>query len=439
MTAIKKTFQKSIYFFLIVYTINFVNAIVARPLLATGNDKKIVDLYGQLRIDGNFIVNQDGDSVALRGMSFFWSQWISKYYNYDCIKWLRDDWKCTVVRAAMGIESGGYLSNPAAELGKVKTVVDACIDLGIYVIVDWHDHRAHIHQTEAIAFFKKIATLYGDTPNLIYEIYNEPEQVSWPTIVKPYAVAVTNEIRAIDADNIIIVGTPTWSQDVDIAAINPLNFENIAYALHFYAATHKQYLRDKANVALNNGVALFVSEYGTCESNGNGIIDYVEVGKWFDFMDKHKLSWCNWSIVDKDETSAALKSGASATGNWSSFDLSESGTLVRENIISRNKSILSSIKNLDQFNDNLNSNRIQNYPNPFNSTTNFEFFISSPQHVKIDIYNMLGEKISSLVNDKMEAGNYNILFDSDAFPSGTYFYKFQTENDSQIKGMQIVK
>lgn len=340
----RQLFQKCILFFWIVNLFILTNTTSAFSLFASENDPKIVDLYGQLKIEGNQVVNQKGEAITLRGMGLFWSQWIGKYYNYDCIKWLRDDWKCTVVRAAMAIESGGYLSNPDTEMKKVKTVIDACIDLSIYVIVDWHDHNAHNHQAEAITFFKEITSLYGDKPNVIYEIYNEPLQISWTNVIKPYSEAVINEIRAIDADNIIIVGTPTWSQDVDVASANPLNFKNIAYGLHFYAATHKQYLRNKALTALNRGVALFVSEYGTCECTGTGIIDYAELEKWFTLMDEHKLSWCNWSIADKDETSAALKPGASATGNWSSSDLSESGALVRKKIISWNEPILTSVK-----------------------------------------------------------------------------------------------
>jgi len=114
-------------------------------------------------------------------------------------------------------------------------------------------------------------------PNIIYEIYNEPEQVSWANVIKPYSEAVINEIRSIDADNIIIVGTPTWSQDVDIAAANPLNFETIAYALHFYAATHEQYLRNKALTALNKACS-FCFRVGTCESTGHWNHGYIELG-----------------------------------------------------------------------------------------------------------------------------------------------------------------
>jgi endoglucanase len=136
--------------------------------LAWPRDGSIVDQYGQLRVEGNRIVNEHGTAVALRGMSFFWSQWIGKYYNGDCVQWLADDWRCTVVRAAMAVESGGYLTNPQAEMNKVKTVIDACLDLGIYVIVDWHDSNAQNHQEQAIAFFKEIAAEYGNTPNVIY-------------------------------------------------------------------------------------------------------------------------------------------------------------------------------------------------------------------------------------------------------------------------------
>lgn len=327
---------------LIILNILFISSIAG-----SGKSLTVVDFYGNLRVEGNQIVNKNGKPVALRGMSFFWSQWIDKYYNYECVKWLRDDWKCTVVRAAMGVDYNGYLSNSEREMKKIKTLINACIELGLYVIIDWHSHKAHEHKAEAIAFFREIATLYGDKPNIIYEIFNEPTKVSWAEIVKPYSEAVVKEIRSIDPDNIIIVGTPTWSQDVDVASRDPLKFENIVYSLHFYAATHKQYLRDKAIEALNNGAALFVSEYGTCDHTGNGPIDYQEVKKWYDFMEEHNLSWCNWSVADKDETASVLKKDTSPSGNWSINDLSESGKLVRGKIIMSNELIINSLREVD--------------------------------------------------------------------------------------------
>ena len=303
----------------------------------------IVEMYGDLSVSGNQIVNNSAEPIALHGMSLFWSQIKGKYYNYDCVKWLRDDWKCTVVRAAMGVEMAdsidGYLVNKERELNKVFLVIDAAIELGLYVIVDWHDHHAHENIEEAKYFFKLISKKYGDKPNIIYEIYNEPMQISWKDDVKPYSEEIIKAIRENDPDNLIIVGTTTWSQDVDIASLDPLEFKNIVYSLHFYASSHKQDLRNKARIALDNGAALFVSEFGTTEYTGDGFIDTVEVNAWFEFMDENNLSWCNWSIGDKDETSAALKPGASALGEWKDSEINRSGHIVKRKIIELNEQI----------------------------------------------------------------------------------------------------
>jgi endoglucanase len=300
------------------------------------DQRRVADNYGQLRIEGPFVLNEHNDTVTLEGMSFFWSQWMGKYYNYDCVKWLRDDWHCDVVRAAIAVEHNGYIEKPEKELEKITTVINAAVDLGMYIIVDWHSHVAHIETDAAVGFFSEIARLYGNKPNIIYEIYNEPLQVSWDTIVKPYCEKVIAAIRQFDPDNIIIVGTPTWSQDVDIASRNPLSDKNIAYALHYYAGTHSQWLRDKADIAIENGLALWVSEFGTCNASGSGAIKYDELELWFRYLDKHKISWCNWSVADKKETASILKPRADKKGNWPNEKITESGLLIREKIRGRN-------------------------------------------------------------------------------------------------------
>jgi endoglucanase len=391
------------------------------------SDTLIVEKHGQLRVKGNKIVDQFGNPVALHGMSLFWSQWIGKYYNYDCMQWLRDDWNCTVVRAACGINNftDGYLVNPQAELAKIRTVIDACIDLGIYVLVDWHDDHAQNHLSQSISFFKEIANDYTGLPNIIYEIYNEPYgSTSWSSVVKPYADSVIKQIRAIDSINLIIVGTPTWSQDVDIASYDPLPYNNVAYTLHFYAATHKQALRNKATTALNNGIALFVTEWGTCESSGTGVLDSAEVGIWSKFMNDHMLSWCNWAIEDKLETAAALIPGASARGGWSGSDLTKSGVIVRKMLLAWQDPIYTSVERAKEM--PMNFELHQNYPNPFNPSTTIEYQIpngGTQNFVSLRVYDLLGREVAVLVSKEQLAGKYNIIWNASNIPNGVYFYR----------------
>lgn len=306
---------------------------LANSIFAGGNPTP-VEKHGQLRIDGIHMVDKEGAPVQLRGMSMFWSQWMGKYYNKSTVKWLKKDWKCTVVRPAMGIEKGGYLENPKIEKAKVEAVVKACIKEGLYVIIDFHSHEAHEHPEKAKEFFGEMAKKYGAYPNIIYEIYNEPlgGPKAWNDNIKPYADQVIAEIRKYDPDNIVVVGTPQWSQLVDAATANPIEDKNTAYTLHFYAATHKQSLRDVAQVAIDRGYCLFVTEFGTCPASGNGPLNLEETKTWFEFLDKYKISWCNWSVADKNESASVIVPGANEFGGWRQDELTESGTFIRGQI-----------------------------------------------------------------------------------------------------------
>ncbi|MCH2231718.1 MAG: cellulase family glycosylhydrolase [Crocinitomicaceae bacterium] len=301
--------------------------------LSNANAQSTVSSHGALSVTGNRITNQYGDTVSFAGNSMFWSNtgWEgAPFYNASCVSWLQSDWNATIVRAAMGVEdNGGYLSDTTNKT-RLKAVVDAAIANDMYVIIDWHSHHAENYQSEAIAFFQEMATLYGSYDNVIYEIYNEPLQVSWSNTVKPYATAVISAIRAIDPDNLIVVGTPTWSQDVDVASMDPIvGYSNIAYTLHFYAGTHGQSLRNKAITAMNNGIALFVTEWGTVNANGGGGVAASSVNEWANFMCQNKLSHCNWSICDKNEGASAVIPGSSPLGNWSVNNLTSSGATVK--------------------------------------------------------------------------------------------------------------
>jgi len=305
---------------------------LAAPLAA----QTPVERHGQLRVEGNRIVGEHGRPAVLRGMSLFWSQWMGRFYNERVVRWLAEDWRIGVIRVAVAVEPGGYLEHPEREWRKAERVIDAAIAAGIYVVVDWHAHRPH--PEAAGAFFERVARRYRDHPNVIYETWNEPlPEHGWADVVKPYHEAVIARIRRHDPDNLAVAGTPSWSQDVDVAAADPLAFANVAYALHFYAGSHGQALRDKAQAALDAGAALFVTEWGTTEATGDGPIDEAETRRWWAFFEANALSDLAWSIADKDETSAALRRGASRHGGWPEADLTSSGRLLRSRLRERSQ------------------------------------------------------------------------------------------------------
>ena len=254
------------------------------------------------------------------------------FYQNEVIKNISQQWQASIVRAAMGADfKGSYLTHPQDNLKRVETVIEAAVENGLYIIVDWHSHHAENHTKEAIEFFQYIARKYGHLPNIIYEIYNEPLQdTDWHSVIKPYSIKVISAIRAIDSDNIILVGSQSWSQDVDISAKEPITgFSNLAYTLHFYAGTHKDELRAKAQMALDAGLALFVSEWGTVAADGNGDVDYQETEKWLTFMRKNQLSHCSWSLSKKEEGASIFKPSASISGPWSDKDFTENGLYLK--------------------------------------------------------------------------------------------------------------
>lgn len=304
-------------------------AAFSSPAMAEAPAGSPVAEHGALAIEDGRLVGQHGEPVTLRGMSLFWSQWGPQYYDADTVAWLAKDWKVSAVRAAIAAEGNdGARQHFDREFAKASTVIDAAVANGIYVIVDWHAH--HGFPDEAERFLAAIARKYGDLPNLIYEDWNEPlrDGVDWSRDVKPYHLKVIGAIRAIDPDNVVVAGSPSWSQDVDIAARDPLPFSNVAYTLHYYAATHGQELRDKADVARAAGLALMVTEFGVVEATGNGPIDLDESNRWWDWAERNGISWLAWSVGDRDESSAALKPGAPPT-QWSEEQLTESGRLLR--------------------------------------------------------------------------------------------------------------
>ncbi|MDP9079441.1 MAG: glycoside hydrolase family 5 protein [Bacteroidota bacterium] len=297
-----------------------------------------VAINGALKVEGNKIVNQNGTAPQLRGISFSWSLWQGrKYYNPTVVDWLTSDFKVSLIRASMGVQPDhGYLQEPALQKQLIVAVVDQAVKDGIYILIDWHDHHSNQHLSQSKDFFAEMAQKYKGVPNVIYEIWNEPEAISWDT-VKNYAIQVIREIRKYDPDNLIVIGNPHWDQDVDLVAANPITgFKNIAYSFHFYASdpSHQEKLRAKGDLAIKKGLALMVTEWGVGESNGNGKFNRDQVKTW---METNHLSWTNWNITDKQETTALLLPGAPETGNWTEGQLTPAGIYIREKLRELNK------------------------------------------------------------------------------------------------------
>lgn len=285
---------------------------------------------GQLKVVGTQLCNEKGEVVVLRGMSSHGLQWFPQFVSNDYIKAVGAR-GANVMRFAMYTDENGYISNHSVK-NTLTTAVDNAVANDMYAIIDWHilsDGNPMTYKNEAKEFFAEIAQKYKNSKGVIYEICNEPNgNISWSKDVKPYAEEIINTIRTYDSDAIILVGNPQWDQDLDSVVADRLSGNNIMYTCHFYAGTHTQWLRDKITNALNNGIPVFVSEWGTSSADGNGGVFADETNKWLNYMADKKISWCNWSLCDKNETSAALNQGTNASEGLSDSELSDSGKIV---------------------------------------------------------------------------------------------------------------
>jgi endoglucanase len=312
-----------------------------------GQATSIVERRGAPRVVGSQIVDKDGVPLQMTGMSLFWHQWMGQYYNQSAIDTLVSNWQANIIRVAMGVSgSGCYLTSPASTMRTITPAIDAAITDGIYVIIDWHEQDAALHVDSAKKFFAGMARKYGDLPNVIFEIWNEPYNAnadySW-TDIKTYAQAVIPEIRKY-SQNLVVVGTEFYSSNLADPAADPIDpavYGNVAYTYHFYTCTHK--LGSQAS----STIPIFVTEWGTSASDGGsngktcltaGQGTATPAATWFSkWLDPKKVSSCNWSISNKTESSSALGSTASETGaDWdpaiSATSLTTSGTWVRDMI-----------------------------------------------------------------------------------------------------------
>ncbi len=309
---------------------------MANIALERNGKQTVFAKHGKLSVSGIHMVDKNGEPCALKGISTHNLNNFPQYASKETMEFMTDNWGMEIFRLAMytGEADGfkGYADGDDANREHLEAIIKECIqtaaELGIYALIDWHilfDYNPNMHKESAKAFFDKMSAWCAEYDNVIYEICNEPNMdCTWPEI-KSYAEEVIPVIRANDPDSVIVVGTPCWSQQVDEAAKDPLAFDNLLYTVHFYATTHKQWLRDKAEVAMAAGLGIFVTEYGICDASGNGDIDYEETQRWMDWMNENHISCCLWNLSNKDESSAMIDPACEKISGFEEADLSTCG------------------------------------------------------------------------------------------------------------------
>lgn len=303
----------------------------------TGETKSVnfsdtpVGKHGKLHVSGTRLMDEYNQPVILRGASMHGMHWseMTPFVNKAAFQNLRDEWGVTMIRLVNYVTQGGYTQGAQSSLDDcIQRGVSYADDLGMYAIIDWHIHAENPNDTkaEAIQFFEKYSKMYGSHNNIIYEICNEPTGTPWSQI-KPYAQEVVNTIRANDPDAIIVVGTNTWSQDVDEVAVNggKIDDPNVMYTIHFYSGSHSQSLRDKVSTALDAGTPVFCTEFGICDASGNGGFNLNEADIWIDFLEEKGISYCCWSLCNKDESASMISPQCAKKSGWVASDLGATG------------------------------------------------------------------------------------------------------------------
>jgi len=439
---------------------------------------------GQGRIYGSCEGVKDGAEVQVRGMSLYWSLMPQalEFWSEEGIATMVKDMKIQIVRAAMatgnedwkgewnGIQLKGYASDPNNQKQFMKTVVEAAIKNDIYVIIDWHSHEAHKQTDAAKNFFKEMAEAYGKYDNVIFEVYNEPQQISWSD-VKNYANQVIEVIRQY-SDNLVLVGNPSWDQNPSDAIGNEVSDskKNTAYTLHYYANSHNwqgnyswggESEGTKGEKAINAGLSVFISEWGTGTADGGGTPDQGRNQSWQEYVNKHKLSWANWSASTINEGTAAFQGGSTKT----SLQYTTSGNLVKGYLSTNPETYTKCAANAGNNNggnnnqnqggnnnqnqggnnnQNQNGNNNQNQGGNNNNNTpifvkadlNFNVtFSDNALHIAgnpltVEIYSMKGDKLMAVEN---VSGTLSLA----SLPAGMYFARIHGNATNMVRAIQI--
>lgn len=295
------------------------------------SEPRFVPEHG-LQVIGPNICDADGNVFQLRGISTHGIQWYPQYINQELFTQMRDEWKCNVIRIANYVEEfDGYCAG--GDQTKLNQLIDDAVtyatNVGMYVIIDWHVMREgdpRLHQDEAITFFDMMSKKYADNPYVLYEICNEPngKGINWDPIYE-YADQVIPVIRANSPYSVIIVGTPMYSAAPSEPLRKELQYENLAYAYHFYAKSHRESRQADLKKAYEAGVPILVSEFGTVANSGSGAPDDEMADKWIEILDERGIGYICWNLSNNPETSALIVEDCDKSSGFTEDELKPEG------------------------------------------------------------------------------------------------------------------
>ena len=285
--------------------------IIQKEVLPT-KEPDFVTKNGWLSVKNEKIVNEKGKQVILRGVNTHHLFLYQDIYSYENLKTLKETWGVNVFRIALftNPKEEGYVKNKYLKKN-VMEIVENCIKLDMYVIIDWHvlhDNNPQTYEKEAIKFFNEMSKKYANVPNVLYEICNEPngKKVTWEKVIKPYAEKLIKTIRKNSPKSIIIVGTEDFSKNIIPVIKNPLNKENILYAIHTYMGEESKITNNTIKLAIENKIPIFVTECAATNGSGDGYLYIKPFKKWIDYLEENKISWVAWQLSDKDESSSII-------------------------------------------------------------------------------------------------------------------------------------
>jgi endoglucanase len=303
-------------------------------------DTAPVQANGQVRVCGVALCNEHGSRIQLRGMSTHGTQWYSQCVNDASLDTLAHDWGADVMRISTYVQEGGYETDPARFTALVNNYVDMLTARGLYAIVDWHmldPGDPNVNLERARTFFTAVAERNSGKNNIIYEVANEPNGVSWQSI-KSYHEQIIPVIRAQDPDAVVLLGTPGWSSlgvsdgsDESEIVNDPVSASNVMYTFHFYAASHGQEYLDALSRAADR-IPIFITEFGTQDYAGEGANDFTMSQRYLDLAASKKISWVNWNFSDDHRSGAVFTEGTCAGGSFGTDQLKEAGAWIRDRI-----------------------------------------------------------------------------------------------------------